>query len=322
MKKFSSITRVNSHRTSRGRKIKIIILTAAIAVALFFAVPKIVASIASLVMMPVHAIETWLAVSGDSFPHFIRERSKLVEELNALKYTQSAQSGDRLTTQLFSKENEELRKLLGDEGESRIVAGVIGRPNTVPYDVLVLDKGQEDGIVEGAPVFIGDDAVIGTVSKVFNSSAVVTLVTTPGFEVSVYILGPNIYTTAIGMGGGQLRVGVPQGIVLTEGDLVILPGVDSGIYGAINFVKSVPTEPEQYGYVAPEVPLAGLRLVSVGMIPLEPLSFEDAQKIVAENKQAVFQVPVPENMLVTSDNSSTTASSTATTTATSSTQLP
>ncbi len=231
-----------------------------------------------------------------------------------LRSEQSSQSGDKLTIEFFSKENEELRKLLSTDGqEEKILAGVIGRPNMLPYDVLILDKGSQDGIIEGAPVFIGNNAVVGVVGKVFPRSSVVELVTTPGFIASVYIFGPNIYTNAIGIGGGQLKVGVPQGITLSEGDLVILPGVSSGIYGAISVVESVPTEPEQYGYVSPKVPLSGFHFVAVGKVPLTSVSFEHAQEVVAQTKSALFSVPVPEGILVTTGTSSA-ATSTATTT--------
>ncbi len=319
MKKFSSIMRVNSHRTSKVKKVQRMALLGIFAVVLLFVVPKVVATAASMVMMPVHVVENWFSKSTDSFPQYLRERSKLLDELNALTYTQSAQSGDRLTSVLLTQENQELRELLGIKGERRLVAGVIGRPNKMPYDVLVLDKGTNDGLVEGAPVFIGDDAVIGIISKTFAHSAVVTLVTTPGFTVSVYIIGPNIYTNAVGQGGGLLRIGVPQGIKLSEGNLVILPGVDAGIYGAIGKIQSVASEPEQYGFVSPEVPLASLRLVSVGTVSLEPKTFEEAQKVVSTVVKTVFEVPIPEGVLVTvlsSTTSSTTASSTLHTTST------
>lgn len=281
---------------------------------LLFIVPKMVSFAASLILTPVHSIQTWFVVSSDSFPRFLRDRSELIDELNTLKSTQSARSGDRLTAQLLTNENNELRSLLGDGGEERILAGVIGRPSVMPYDVLVLDRGSSEGIVEGAPVFIGDNAIIGMVTKVFPNSSIVELVTTPGFMVSVYIMGPNIYTNAEGVGGGQLRVGVPQGISLSEGDLVILPGADSGVYGSISVVESTPTRPEQYGYVSPEVPLAGLRLVSVGNNPLKSVTFEEAQEAVAHVTETVFVVDIPDHILVTTENGSSTASSTATST--------
>lgn len=313
MKKFSSITRVNSHHISRDKKIKRIVFLSAFALALILIVPKAVSFTASMVIVPVHALQTWMYESTDSFPYFFRDRSALIDELNAFKYTQSAQSGDALTLQLVTAENQTLRGLLGAEGERRIGAGVIGRPNKLPYDVLVLDKGSVDGIFEGAPVFIGGDAVIGVVGKVFKQSSVVTLITTPGFSTSVYIIGPDIYTTAEGIGGGQLRVGVPQGIKLEEGNLVILPGIDAGIYGKVSMVQSIPSEPEQYGFVSPEIPLSGLRIVSVGSVPLEPVTFEEAQQIVFDTKKVLFDVPVPQGILITTQ-SSTSVSSTATST--------
>ena len=313
MKKFSSITRVNSHHISRDKKIKRIVLVTLVLLLILYAVPKLFAFSSALVMSPIHRVETWMYLSTDSFPQFFRERSTLIDELNAFKYTQSAQSGDKLTVELLTSENETLRGLLGAKGERRLVAGVIGRPNKMPYDVLVLDRGSADGIFEGAPVFIGGDAVIGVVGKVFKQSSVVTLVTSPSFTTSVYIIGPNIYTTAEGVGGGQLRVGVPQGIELAPGNVVILPGIDAGVYGEVSIVQSVPSEPQQYGYVSPEVPLSGLRLVSVGTVPLAPVSFDEAQKIVSSVKKSLFEVPVPEGVLV-NVQSTTTASATATTT--------
>jgi cell shape-determining protein MreC len=258
-------------------------------------------------------VQAWLKDGTGSLPQYIRDRASLEREMDDLRNQIATESGERFTIDLLTAENNELRKLLGNSATtSRTVAGVVGRPNKLPYDVLVIDKGVEDGIVEGAPVFIGDQTVIGIIKKTFPKTSVVELVTSPGYTVSVYIFGPNIYTNATGIGGGQMRVGVPQGITLKEGDLVVLPSVDSGIYGSISVVDSVPTRPEQYGYVSPEIPLASLRLVSVGDVPIEPVTFEEAQAIVGEVRSELFKVPVPEGVLVT------TGSSTATSTPTSS----
>jgi len=267
--------------------------------------PKLFSAFASLALSPLHAVQTWVSQSSGSLPYYLRDRAVLLQEIQDLKDSNAAQSGERFTIELLSKENEQLRSLLGDTQEGRIVAGVIGRPNKLPYDVLVLDKGTQDGIVEGAPVFIGTQSVIGIVQKAFQKSSVVELITSPGFTASVYIIGPDIYTTATGVGGGQLRVGVPQGVALKEGSLVIVPSASTGVYGKISVIDSVPTQPEQYGYVSPEIPLSSLHLVSVGDAPLEPISFEEAQRIVSEARTALLQIPVPEGVLVTATSSAT-----------------
>jgi cell shape-determining protein MreC len=303
---------VNSRRTLRDRKIIRIASFGAAAVVVLLLLPKIASFAAALALAPVHSFNAWLANSSSSFPQYLRDRGALLSEIEELERKQSAQSGTQYTIERLSHENEELRSLLGTRGEeTRIAAGIIGRPNKLPYDVLVLDKGASDGIVERAPVFIDKDTVIGVVAKVFDTTSVVELITTPGFTASVYIVGPNIYTNAEGQGGGVLRVGVPQGIPLHEGDLVILPSIDSGIYGAVSAVDSVPTQPEQYGYVSPHIAIASLHYVSVGNMPLEPVSFEEAQQIVASSTRELFKVPIPEGVLVTTSGS-TTASTTAT----------
>jgi len=299
---------VNSHRISQNKKIKRIAITTIVCIAILFLIPKVFNVLVATVVAPVNATKTWVKESGASLPQYFRNRSELVDEISELRSRLAVTSGDHFTLQTLAKENRELRSLLGDEGDERIVAGIIGRPGVLPYDMLMIDQGTSDGIYEGAPVYIGENTVIGIVKNATTFSSLVELITTSGFESTVYIIGPDIYTNAVGVGGGQVRVGVPQGIALSEGDLVVLPSVTSGVYGAVSVVQSEPTRPEQYGFVSPKTPLSSIRLVSVGRTPLEPVSFEEAQAVVEQVKTDLFTVPVPDEILV--DTTSTTSSST------------
>jgi cell shape-determining protein MreC len=281
---------------------------------LLVVVPVLLATVAALLFTPIASVRTWLAESSASFPQFFRDRTALIEELEATKASLASAGGNRFTIDALASENRELRALLGYEGEKRILAGVIGRPNVLPYDVLMLDRGSEDGIVVGAPVYIGEHTIVGIVRTVTKQSSIVELLTTPGFTTTVYIIGPNIYTTAEGIGGGQMRVGVPQGIPLNEGDLVVLPSVTSGVYGAVSHVEAEPSQPEQYGYVSTKLPIASMRLVAVGSTPVSPVSFEEAERIVSEQRSRVLEIDVPEGVLIdlgTSTASTTTATSSA-----------
>lgn len=313
MKKYSSITRVSSRRTSPTKKrIGVVVITGAIALLLIWLMPVVLASIVSVVATPAQKTKTWLSNSSGNLPQYFRDRQALIEDNLRLTEQLALRQGENHSLELMIKENKELRALLGEPGERRVVAGVIGRPSTLPYDVVVIDKGSVDGVVPGAPVYIGENRVIGSIQKVFSDSAVVELVTTPGFSASVFVVGPDIYTTAVGIGGGQLRIGVPQGIVLTEGDPVILPSVKSGVYGTISYVESLPTRPEQYGYVSTDIPLQSLRLVAVGSAPMRQVEFEEAQEIVAEATNRLFSVPVPEGLLVVPRTASSSDQSTST----------
>lgn len=207
-------------------------------------------------------------------------------------------------------ENDTLLNQLNGEGEERVVAGVIGRPSALPYDVIVIDQGQKDGIVKDAPVYADQYRAIGFVGAVYENSSVVVLLTTPGFTSTVFVYGPNIYTTAEGVGGGVIRIHVPQGININNGDLVVVPSLSSGVYGSITAVDSAPSRPEQYGYVTSDTPINSLRYVSVGKTPLNPISFEEARGVIDSARLELLQVSVPEGILVEVERASSTATST------------
>lgn len=193
-------------------------------------------------------------------------------------------------------ENESLR-LFNEDGADDILAGVIGRPTALPYDVLLIDKGKGDGIKDGAPVYAANDAALGFVAAVYEHSSVVALISTPGYVSTVYVYGPNIYTTAIGQGGGVTRIHVPQGVMISPGDPVVMPSLARGIYGSITAVDSVPERPEQYGYMTSDIPLGSLRFVAVGKDPVSTIDFETAKTVVENVRRDFLQVDVPAEAL-------------------------
>ncbi len=294
--------KASSRRTSQTKYYtQLAVVTVSAAMLLFF-LPRAVYFTASLVMAPINGVKTWVAESSASLPQYLRNRSELVDELTELRQRVAERGGDRFTLDMLAKENAELRALMGDVDDERILSGVIGRPSTLPYDMLMLDRGSVHGVVEGAPVYIGDRTVIGFVQSVSERTSLVTLITTPGFTSTVYVLGPDIYTTAVGLGGGQLRVSIPQGFVVKEGDLVILPSVTSGVYGSVSYIETIPTQPEQFAYVSPKTPIASLRLVAVGKTSMQGSTFDAAVANVTAALNELFEVSVPSEFHATSTN--------------------
>ena len=192
-------------------------------------------------------------------------------------------------------ENEQLR--LFNEAED-ILAGVIGRPTALPYDVLFIDKGSRDGVQVNAPVYAENEAAIDFIVTVYDNNALVALLSTPGYVSTVYVYGPNIYTEAVGQGGGVTRIHVPQGVALTVGDPVVMPSLARGIYGSISAIDSVAERPEQFGYMTSSIPLSSLRFVSVGKTPLKTMDFEEARAAVDAARRDFLQVEVPPEALI------------------------
>jgi len=143
---------------------------------------------------------------------------------------------------------------------------VIARPDALPYDFLQIDRGSADGVEVGAPVFVGTDIVIGLVTHTAAQYSFVELFTTPGFEATIFLSGPDVVAKMSGMGGGVARVSLPQGISMQIGNLVHVPSVEPGVFGQIAYVENEPTQPEQFGYVTPQIALNSLYQVSVGRV--------------------------------------------------------
>lgn len=262
--------KVTSRHSSKYRKPVRVVLASVFVIFVGFWLPALFSYVASVIMYPVHATNVWLEESTSLVPTFIRDRQSLEAEIKDLNNQLVVSSRVGVTQQRLLEENARLRSLLGANDEGRVLAAIIARPDELPYDLLQIDRGARHGVEVGAPVFVGKDTVIGLVLHVSEEYSFVELFTTPNFEATVFISGPNVVATMEGRGGGVARVRVPQGIPITVGNLVHVPSVEPGVFGRISYVENRPTQPEQYGYITPELSISSLFQVSVG--PLSQIS--------------------------------------------------
>lgn len=291
MSHFLSTKTTSSHQTSSNKNLYRITLLFVILMVVFWWFPTIPAYLADKVFFTLFKSDNYLR----------KELSGISPQLNKNEATE---------LDFLREENEELRSLLSDHIDPGIAAGVIARPSSLPYDALVIDRGREDEIKKGAPVYASSGQAIGVVASVYTNSSIVALISTPGWKSTAYVYGSNIYTTVEGQGGGVARVHVPQGIDLEEGNVVAVPALGGGVFGKVSFVDSVPSRPEQYGYVTMDTPISSLRHVMVGNRSLSSISFNEAKSVVENTRRDFLKVPVPEGVLVDIQNSTSTATST------------
>lgn len=251
------------HNSKKRRRIQIVFFSL-LFILIAILLPKITSTITSAFFYPVHVTSVWINESSSLIPTFVRSRVALEEQIESLENKLVIAQNTSLTQQRLLEENNHLRSLLGADGEDRIAASVIARPNELPYDFLQIDRGSKHGVEVGAPVFVGKDVVIGLVVHVAEEYSFVEMITTSGFKASAFISGPDVAVTMEGMGGGVARVRVPQGVPLMGGNLVYLLSVEPGVFGRISYIENRPTQPEQYGYITPDISMLGLHSVSVG----------------------------------------------------------
>jgi cell shape-determining protein MreC len=248
--------RGNYRRTSTKRwRVGFFVTAVVLFIGLIF--PQLMAGVSFIVLYPFHTVSVWYKNSESILPKYLRSRVELAAEIDSLQAKIANQTGTQLSVSRLIEENKQLRALteLGTTTD-RVSAKVISQPSRLSYDLLQIDKGSNNGIEIGAPVYVGIDTVIGVVVHTSPAYSFVELVTTPGFLSTAYIVGPNIFAPLEGVGGGVARVKVPQGITLTEGNLVLLPSAANGVYGEIVSIENLPTQPEQFGYVVPPITLA------------------------------------------------------------------
>jgi hypothetical protein len=304
MKNFLLKTRGSYLRSDKKRNVSHYVIPIAIVFAVLYGGSEIVAKVSSLVTFPFYAVRHYMEESTATVPVFFRSRLALDTELKTLKQEIAERKGHDATLAYLITENTELRNMLHSSSTPRIMAGVISRPPETPYDTMLIDRGSNDGIVENAPVYFSAGQAIGYVQSVFPDSAHVTLFSSPGVESTVYVFGPNIFTTAYGEGGGIIRLSVPQGIKISTDNIVILPSLEQGVLGKIDDIQSIPTEPEQHAYMTFDASLQSIRLVGIGVRPIQKAKFSDAEFHIQTIEKELFTFDVPENYTLTHTSTS------------------
>lgn len=284
MKTFSSGMKTSfRRRTKRRRWIVVVAAVAALFVALTFLRGPL-GYVASYGMTPLRAS----ALSADGFlgkvAGYFKGVNALVAERNALRDSTIAQDAE---TQTFAARAADATMLAEVDVPGRIPAGVLFAPPHTPYDTLVIDQGSADGVRRGRIVYAPGSIAIGTVLEARANSSVVGLFSSPGVRSRVYVHGPNVAAEAEGRGGGVIQISVPQGIMVSEGDQVVLPTLSPSVFGEVSSVEANPANPATYAYVTLPIALSSLRFVSVSGTEYASPSLQDLEAVV-ERSRALF----------------------------------
>lgn len=126
-----------------------------------------------------------------------------------------------------------------------ILASILAKPSMSPFDTLIIDVGLSDGILVGQNVFAYGDVFLGKVDQVYNKTSVIKLFSSPGETTDTIISGKDIFIQAVGRGGQNFEITVPQNIEILKGTQIILPGLKPYILGLVEEIISDPREPFQ-----------------------------------------------------------------------------
>ena len=221
--------------------------------------PHFLPSIFTTIARPFWRVE--FSVSSGS----LRSPESLLNENEKLKRQLADMTVRLQTAQSVADENSQLKVLLNRtvSGNSPtapaattttttapspyVLAAVLKRPPLAPYDELIIDIGQNDGVATGNLVYASGNVLIGRVSDTLGQTSKVALFSSPGMTYDILIgdstTGKPIPAVAHGLGGGQFSVQVPRDVVVNVGDIVTVPSINNKTIGIVGGVITDPAQP-------------------------------------------------------------------------------
>lgn len=187
----------------------------------------------TVAFLPVFSVSTHVLDSTASIFNFLEPKSSLIRENTLLKKQLDDQATILLRYKLLESENIALKKLESATSSQGTVAAVVRLPDSSPYDTLLIDRGENQGLFLGERVYTEGGIPVGLISILYKESALVKLFSSPGDAYDVFIGVKKISTKAYGRGGGNFEVILPHGTEVAVGDIVILPGISSKTFGSI-----------------------------------------------------------------------------------------
>ncbi len=195
----------------------------------------------------------------------LRSKSALIVENNSLKNQLEALAQDKILSQEIKGENEDLKNILNRKAvnDKIIVAAILIKPYLSPYDTLIIDVGTTDGISEGDKVLTDGNIHIGYISEVFDNSSRVTLYSSPGEKVKVFIGNNNIEKEAQGLGAGNFSIDMPREASVEVGDAITIPSISSNVFSVVQKIEFKDTDSFEKLFFTSPVNIAELKWVEV-----------------------------------------------------------
>lgn len=173
----------------------------------------------------------------------LKDKDTIVEENEKLNNDISVMEVKVLDRNLLAEKVTMLEEALGrSRNDDRVVASVLVGVGRSPYDTIVIDAGEKEGVIVGNVVVYSGSGVIGEVVETTPYTSKIKLHSSPGEEHRVTIGLYHIPSLAIGRGMGNFEAKVPQNSIVSVGDN-ILTAKNNLILGTVLLIEEKPEEP-------------------------------------------------------------------------------
>ncbi len=228
------------------------------------------------VLIAAEPIESALGDATSPLADFVNnltDVNRLSDENQAVREENEALRAENVRLREAETENQQLRQLLGVREQRPddvlVAAGVFAHDPSNLKDVVAIDRGREDGLQEGMIVLSSQGSVLGSVTKVLDRAAWVTLITDPTSAVSALIQESRAPGIVVGSPDGTLTMEfVEETADVKEGDLVLTSGLGGShppgeVVGRVAAVEQAAQELFQSVRIEPIADLSRLETVFV-----------------------------------------------------------
>ncbi len=164
------------------------------------------------------------------FVNKLTDVNRLSDENHALRTENERLVAANARLQEVEGENRQLRALLDIRplltAQDLVPANVFAREPSNLEDLIAIDRGRADGLREGMVVLTRQGSLVGSISRVLENAAWVTLITDPTSAVSALIQESRAQGVVVGAPDGTLTMEfVQETAEVKEGDLVLTSGI-------------------------------------------------------------------------------------------------
>ena len=219
----------------------------------------------STIGRPIWKIESIFTTKAQDAGYVVRTKASVFNENTVLTQENTDLKASMVDYQILKTENNQLKELLGrlPTTSTFILGNILTKPNRSPYDTIIIDIGSNAGLTQGSQVFANAETPIGLVSKVYSSTALVVLYSSPGQTTEATLDGSNANVELIGRGGGDFEMSVPIDLSAEKGTSVVLPGATPQVVAIVEQVISAPTDPVKKILLRSPVNVQSLKWVEI-----------------------------------------------------------
>lgn len=200
----------------------------------------------SIAVSPFIDFKNLVNIKKDNIFSIFRDKRSLRDERDILKERNVELEKKIELLEILGKENENLKLFLGQPNKKTYVVGsVILRPPQSPYDILVIDAGDENGIKVGREAITHSSVLIGHVAETMPKMSKIKLVSFPKEETNLILEKIKLAAIGVGLGGGNIEIKIPNSVKVEIGDNIITDGMFPRILGKVEKIETSPIVPFQ-----------------------------------------------------------------------------